>query len=431
MLVAIPAAEEADLVLCLRAGKAFTTEQQFVAGALARAAATPVANALRYQRRTQEAITDPLTGLSNRREFRHQLELEISRHHRSVRPFAVLLLDLDHFKAVNDTLGHGRGDEVLKAAAGLVLENLRPHDVVARYGGDELALILPDASAGAAQATARRLVNAIRLARLGEGTGSELTFSIGIAGCPTDGDTIEDLLQAADQALYFAKRQGRNQSASCQELVLWMEDPPALARLLRQSGRQVIPAVSRAIESSRMAAHNHLNRVLDLSERIGHQAGLDEEELATLRVVAQLHDVGVLMSGGVGEDENRGHSAIGADLLRDCGFAETVVAGVRHHHERWDGNGPVRLAAEAIPVLARIVSLAGTQGVLVVVRPIDWTSYSGKTQLKPGFTYLKEARQVENYEGVQQWGLGIQGAPCLRVFTLTSPMRLVVDVQAS
>jgi len=77
------------------------------------------------------------------------------------------------------------------------------------------------------------------------------------------------------------------------------------------------------------------------------------------------------------------------------------------------------------------VSLAGTQGVLVVVRPIDWTSYNGKTQLKPGFTYLKEARQVENYEGVQQWGLGIQGAPCLRVFTLTSPMRLVVDVQAS
>jgi len=71
------------------------------------------------------------------------------------------------------------------------------------------------------------------------------------------------------------------------------------------------------------------------------------------------------MSGGVGEDENRGHSAIGADLLRDCGFSETVVAGVRHHHERWDGNGPVRLAAEAIPVSARIVSLAAAYEAMV------------------------------------------------------------------
>ena len=77
------------------------------------------------------------------------------------------------------------------------------------------------------------------------------------------------------------------------------------------------------------------------------------------------------------------------------------------------------------------VTLAGTAGVLVAVKPIDWTSYNGTTQLAPGYTYLKEARQVENFEGVQQWGLGIQGTPCLRVFTLTSPMRLVVDVQAS
>jgi hypothetical protein len=77
------------------------------------------------------------------------------------------------------------------------------------------------------------------------------------------------------------------------------------------------------------------------------------------------------------------------------------------------------------------VTLAGTAGVLVTVRPIDWTSYRGATQFKPGYTYLKEARQVQNFEGVQQWGLGVQGTPCLRVFTLTSPMRLVVDVQAA
>ena len=77
------------------------------------------------------------------------------------------------------------------------------------------------------------------------------------------------------------------------------------------------------------------------------------------------------------------------------------------------------------------VQLAGSAGVLVTVRPIDWTSYSGTKQLTPGYTYLKEARQVQNFESVQQWGLGIQGTPCVRVFTLTSPMRLVVDVQAS
>ena len=77
------------------------------------------------------------------------------------------------------------------------------------------------------------------------------------------------------------------------------------------------------------------------------------------------------------------------------------------------------------------VTLAGTAGLLVTVKPIDWTSYSGTTQLKPGYTYLKEVRQVENFEGVQQWGLGVQGTPCVRVFTMTSPLRLVVDVRAA
>ena len=77
------------------------------------------------------------------------------------------------------------------------------------------------------------------------------------------------------------------------------------------------------------------------------------------------------------------------------------------------------------------VTLGGTAGVLVTLKPIDWTSYAGPTDLKPGFTYLREARQVQNFEGTQQWGLGIQGTPCLRVFTLTSPLRLVVDVQSA
>ncbi len=155
---------------------------------------------------------DPLTGLYNHREFYSLLQMELERSRRYRHPLALLMLDLDFFKQVNDTYGHMAGDEVLCAVAALMRHELRLVDHVARYGGEEFAAILPETAADEALAIARRIrqsVAARPLAVTGTG-GVALTVSIGVALFPDDADSDAALVRQADQALYRAKAEGRN-----------------------------------------------------------------------------------------------------------------------------------------------------------------------------------------------------------------------------
>ena len=156
------------------------------------------------------ARTDPLTGVHNRRGFTEQLDHELARGARSGEPCALLIADLDHFKRVNDRFGHAAGDAALTRTAAVLQAAVRRGDVVARLGGEEFAAVLPETGAEDAHTIAERL----RTELAGSFAADELplTISVGLACAPADGSAAADLVDAADRALYLAKRLGRNRT---------------------------------------------------------------------------------------------------------------------------------------------------------------------------------------------------------------------------
>jgi diguanylate cyclase (GGDEF)-like protein len=159
----------------------------------------------------EQANTDTLTKLANRRFFTHIATKELSLMRRQKEYFAVLMMDLDHFKQVNDTYGHAAGDQVLKSVAGALSTNVREEDTVARLGGEEFVVSSPYTNRLAAIVLAERLRKAVEALDVRyEGNRIPVTISIGIALQPHDGDSLESLLAAADERLYTAKQGGRN-----------------------------------------------------------------------------------------------------------------------------------------------------------------------------------------------------------------------------
>lgn len=159
-----------------------------------------------------QAIRDPLTGLYNRRFLEDQFAREVRRAERRGSPVSLLMIDLDHFKRVNDTYGHEAGDAVLKAVADLLVDSVRGEDLVARYGGEELTVLLADADLEQTVLVAEALRAGVETLSVSVG-GSEidrLSISVGVASYPDCGGTPEDLLASADRALYRAKGAGRN-----------------------------------------------------------------------------------------------------------------------------------------------------------------------------------------------------------------------------
>jgi diguanylate cyclase (GGDEF)-like protein len=160
------------------------------------------------------ATIDALTGLPNRRSFDERLAEEMGRSLRYEVPLALVMVDLDRFKAVNDRHGHRAGDQVLARVAQTLDRGKRAGDTVARYGGEEFVALLPHSDAAAATAWAERARARIAAQTVPWGSGSlSITASFGVAMTPGNGDTAVDLVEAADRALYAAKQQGRNQVA--------------------------------------------------------------------------------------------------------------------------------------------------------------------------------------------------------------------------
>src|SRR5467141_2609706 len=163
-----------------------------------------------FEQAERLATTDGLTGLLNRRTFNAQLLGRLREAQRYNRPLSLLLLDIDHFKKVNDTYGHPAGDAVLRGIAGILQKQARETDIVARYGGEEMALILPETDAAGAHAIAERIRKAVGATSHPTEQGAiQVTVSIGLATSPCPGDA-EAVLEAADKALYRAKQGGRN-----------------------------------------------------------------------------------------------------------------------------------------------------------------------------------------------------------------------------
>lgn len=201
----------------------FTENHARLASAFASQVAAALENARLYEETRRLSITDPLTGIGNRRHFIELAQREFQRSHRYQRPLSLIMMDLDHFKVVNDTYGHLVGDKVLQAIAKLCERNLRESDIIGRYGGEEFLILLPETPGNSTETetndehTAKAVAE--RLRKMVESTPTQtaqgeipITISLGIAELTENVDDLDTLIDRADQALYQAKQSGRNQS---------------------------------------------------------------------------------------------------------------------------------------------------------------------------------------------------------------------------
>lgn len=224
---------------------AFSREEIELLGAVADLAAIATKNALLHEETVELSITDPLTGAANRRQLFARLELEVARALRYESPLSVLMIDIDHFKLLNDLQGHRTGDIVLRKVCDLLKEATRKVDTLARYGGEEFMIVLPQVGKKEALEAAEKLRRAVEDAAFEEGaqqpTG-RITISIGVGSLHEDAKTLEQLVDCSDAALYASKRGGRNRATAFEpgmELHPGRERGPAAAKR-RKTGE--IPA---------------------------------------------------------------------------------------------------------------------------------------------------------------------------------------------
>jgi diguanylate cyclase (GGDEF)-like protein len=180
--------------------------------AMARHIALALANLRLGERLRNQSIRDALTGMFNRRFMEESLERELRRAARNNQSVALLMIDIDHFKQFNDTFGHQAGDSLLRAFGNFLKQRTRGQDVACRYGGEEFLVILADAAVeGACQRAEilRKELTELMVQHAGQSLAA-ISVSIGVAACPNHGITAEELVHAADQALYRAKHEGRN-----------------------------------------------------------------------------------------------------------------------------------------------------------------------------------------------------------------------------
>ncbi len=336
-----------------------------------------ISNAESQQKLTVQASSDALTGLLNHRSFHERLRSEVSRAMRHERELSLVVIDVDSFKRINDEAGHEAGDRVLSSIAGLLGRSARAGDVVARIGGDEFALLLPETSrmdAYLVAEAARQLVSSTELA-----DGVHVTLSAGVCDLGTAPDA-ESMFRLADGALYWSKAHGRD--------VCWIYDPevvPELSareraeRLERSQALLGIRGLARAIDAKDPNMRRHSERVGDLACRIAAELGWSTDRRALLREAALVHDVGkigvadavLLKPARLDAAETaamREHPALGAQIVADL-LAPEQVQWIRWHHERPDGAGyPDGLWAEEIPLGAAIIAMADAWDAMTVSR---------------------------------------------------------------
>jgi diguanylate cyclase (GGDEF)-like protein len=210
-----------SLQLFRAAANAFTKEDAQLLWILALVAENLLTREYANEGLLRFAFTDYLTGLRTRGYFEQQLELEFKRAERKQQKFALLMIDIDHFKVLNDTHGHHVGDQLLRDVTSILMKDMREVDTVARYGGEEFVIILPETTETGAVFVAQRLRRAVDQAKFFAGSPhsvQHLTISIGVALYDTDAQFKRDLIEFADAALYAAKHAGRNRVTCYSEI---------------------------------------------------------------------------------------------------------------------------------------------------------------------------------------------------------------------
>lgn len=369
-------------------------------------------NASTFQKAQEQAITDGLTGVKTHRYLMEQLSQEWKRSTRANRPFALVLMDLDRFKFVNDFYGHLEGDVVLQRVGHILEQNCRRSDVVARYGGDEFVVLMPETTIEQARQLANKLRGWVASDPLLRD--KNITASFGIAGFPVHGSTPQELIQVADSSMYLSKHQGGNSVSSAEQgdsldRKRWKKDvleaylgvtlkrlfatgPEAFEEIYRRleqftrsleqgvgesNDGAVPPAVVETVTSLALAidakdryTQGHSPKVSAYAGLLAQALGRPADEVEEIRLAGLLHDVGkvgipeaILNKGGSldpGEWETmKTHTELGAKILEPLRGMDRIREMVRHHHEFWDGTGyPDQLDGEHIPYGARVIAIA-------------------------------------------------------------------------
>jgi diguanylate cyclase (GGDEF)-like protein len=339
----------------------------------------------------EAATTDRLTGVANRSALLSALFAEADRAARYDRQLSIAFVDVDHFKAVNDTHGHRAGDLVLQGVARVLRENVRATDIVGRYGGEEFLLVLVETSPDDAGVLAEKLRTLIAREQfeIAPGVHVGATVSIGISGGRGRHLRVEALIHHADSAMYSAKALGRDQ-------VYLFAEPDEAAAVPRAP---VSPhGRARAVEIGRGAADRAVDHLLSVSRRLvpgnaeastipqtvaamADTLGLSPIDAERLRVAALLHDLGKLAvapevlgkAGPLSPEEWRTvvqHPRIGQLILEQAAAFRDAGSIILHHHERFAGHGyPHGLRGSDIPVGARVLAIAEAYDAMTRQRP--------------------------------------------------------------
>lgn len=343
-----------------------------------------IENARFLEETERMAVTDGLTGLYNHKEFQKRLVEEVERGTRYGKEFALLMIDIDHFKIFNDTHGHPVGDAILKEIVKITKKCIRTVDVAARYGGEEFAVILPETNAEGAKTVAERIRQSIADSPFQAPGGhlAHLSVSIGISLFPTDASKREELIIAADEALYFAKNAGRNRICPYSETLKSAieKDRGVLEEILRDPKMKTIRDLAAAIDAKSPYTRGHTEGVIQYALLLADGLNLTSEDKESLQIASLLHNIGTVgipdtllnKPGPLSDEEKKiiqAHPGLAQMLIEGSMKLESVLPAVLYHHERYDGQGyPNGLQGEAIPFLARVLGVAEAYHAMISVR---------------------------------------------------------------
>ena len=332
----------------------------------------------RITRQTQQLIDsarqDALTGLLNHGTVVGELAIAIEDARPAGRAIGVALVDLDNFRGVNDTYGHGAGDRALRQLASIVVGHMPTGAIVGRYGPDEYVVVAP--GVGAPELVA--MIEAARLDLAGVNLDIDaderlpITVSAGIAAYPHHAASVTELLTQTALALAEAKASGGDATRVANA---------GAETTAETRSFDVLQGLIFAVDTKDRYTKRHSEDVARYGVFLARQLGVDEDTIEGIRSAGLLHDVGkvgipdaILRKPAKLTDEEfeivKQHVALGDAIVRNVDRIDIVRAGVRHHHERWDGRGYLEaLAGEDIPLVARVLAVADAFSAMTTTRP--------------------------------------------------------------